>query len=445
MRWATLAAFGATTMIGTFGCPRLSPFQCDDDDQCDRKGGGVCVDDECAYPDPECPGTMLRYSPNAGGVANVCVPPSHADTGSGTLVASGSSESSTSGGITGCGTTRDVQLDASVLGSTSFASYPALVVIPMSAGLASEAASDASDVWFAAEDGTALPHEIDAWDPMTGVLAAWVRLPGWQVGTPLTLVLHAGDPASTPTADPTAVWGDTFAGVWHLGDALNDGRMDVMHDSTIAANNGYAVGDMTADQRVPGVIGSALQFDGVDDEVQIDADFTGMLESFTITAWVRIDGDDTVAQPLFQQLNGTLFPRCRRLPADAGGNVFCQLELDGEEQLLQVGASEQVFTDGTLRHFALVYDAGTGEARLIVDGEQVDSATATAAVPPVGGGDRFGLGRIEEFGTLDGMLDEVRISLAVLDPAWISADYRVQSTPANLVVAVGPALPWSCP
>ena len=443
MRWATLAAFGATTMIGTFGCPKLSAFSCDDDDQCDRAQGGVCVDNECAYPDPECPGTMLRYSPNAGSVANVCVPPAHADTGSGTFVAT--SESSTSGGVAGCGTTRELQLEAGVLGTTSLPGYPALIVIPGDAGLATEAAADASDVWFAAQDGTVLPHEIDAWDPTSGVLAAWVRLPGWQVGTPLVVVVHAGDAASTPTPDPTAVWGDTFAGVWHLGDALNDGRMDLMRDSTMLANHGYAVGDMTADQRVTGVIGGALQFDGVDDEVQIDAAFTGMLGSFTITAWVRIDGDDTVAHPLFQQLNGTLFPRCRRLPAEAGGNVFCQLELEGEADLLQVGASEMVFTDGTLRHFALVYDASTGEARLIVDGEQVDSGTATAAVPPVGGTDRFGLGRIEEFGTLDGMLDEVRISLAALDPAWIAADYRVQGMPANLVVAVGPALPWSCP
>src|SRR5574338_620078 len=114
MRWATLAAFGATTMIGTFGCPKLSAFSCEDSSQCDRAPDGVCVDDECAYPDPDCPGTMLRYSPNAGGVANVCVPPSHADTGSGTLA-----ESSTSGGVASCGTTRELQLEAGVRGTTS--------------------------------------------------------------------------------------------------------------------------------------------------------------------------------------------------------------------------------------------------------------------------------------------------------------------------------------
>jgi len=57
----------------------------------------------------------------------------------------------------------------------------------------------------------------------------------------------------------------------------------------------------------------------------------------------------------------------------------------------------------------------------------------------------FGIGRIDEFGSLLGMLDEFRVSLRALEPEWIAADFRVQGTPANLIVEVGAPEPAPCP
>lgn len=448
MRSRTFAALGATMVVGALGsgCPSLSPFRCEDDAQCDRSPDGTCLGDGCAYPDDSCPGLGLRYSENAREHPNECVMLFASATGSSSdsIADTGSSSGAATTGLTSCGEVRELELEVGLLGPTSLPGFPALVVVPPEAGLAADASADASDVWFATADGTVLPHELDAWDPATGELAAWVRLPGWEVGAPLVLLLHTGDVASAPPPTPTAVWADDYAGVWHLGDALDDARNDLVRDSTVLANHGFAIGGMGSDQQVDGVVGGALQLDGDDDEIQIEADFVGMLESFTISAWVRIDGDDSTAHPLFQQLNGTLFPRCRRLDATAGGNFFCQVELEGEAELLQVGASDGLFGDGELTHVALTWDAELGELRLFVDGEQVDMGTVGATVP-VGGVDGFGLGRIEEFGTLDGMLDEVRVSLQALAPERIAADHRNQRTPSNLVTTMGTATSWPCP
>ncbi|HET6583291.1 MAG TPA: hypothetical protein VFG69_07585, partial [Nannocystaceae bacterium] len=292
---------GATAVF-VAACPSLSPFRCDDDALCDRDAqSGMCIDGDCAYPDGDCPGSGLRFSPNARDKAGECVPPPTGET-AGTSGGDGTSGDSTDASTTGiatCGTERIVELDVGLLGPTSLPGYPALVVIADDATLAAESAPDAADVWFTDLDGVVLPHEIDAFDATTGTLQAWVRLPAWEVGMPLSLVLHAGDLASAPASSATAVWADDFAGVWHFGDELGDGRGEVVRDSTAAANHGFAVGDMNADQITEGVIGSAFLFDGVDDSIDVEAAFVGELESFTISWWTRIDGDDTTHHPFF--------------------------------------------------------------------------------------------------------------------------------------------------
>lgn len=435
---------GAIGAVGVLlgACPSVSPFHCDDDTQCDREGAsGVCIDGDCAYDDDECPGSGLRFSPNAGDRAGECVPQAGTETTSGTDSSTSSGDDSSSGNIPTCGTRRVVELDAGLLGSTSLPGYPALVVV-VDPTLANDAAPDASDVWFADETGAPLPHEVDAWDPETGTLAAWVRLPGWTIGAPLVVGLYAGDPEHAPTPTPSAVW-DAYTAVWHLGDALSDEEGEVVRDSSAALNHGFALGGMSADQLGDGVIGRAFLFDGDDDVVDVEAPFVGSLESFTVSWWARIDGDDSTHHPFFQSLNGTLYPRCRRLFAETGGNLFCQIGT--ESQTLDVGASENELPDGEIRHFALTYDGENSIARLYASGAEVSMDTAKVPGPLTTGTEHLGLGRIDEFGTLLGMIDEFRIAPSVLPPEWIAADVRVQGTPSNLIVAVDPAEPVVCP
>jgi hypothetical protein len=434
--------------IGAFGvllgaCPSVSPFACEESSQCDRDDEiGVCIDGDCAYDDQMCPGSGLKFSPNAGDRAGECVPAGGTESTGTTDTSSSSADDASSGDIPTCGTRRIVELDAGLLGPTSLPGYPALVVIADDPTLAADVLPDASDVWFADESGDALPHEIDAWDPDSGTLSAWVRLPGWTIGTPLVVALHAGDPEHAPEPTPAAVW-DSFSAVWHLGDALSDEEGEVVRDSSAALNHGFALGGMSADQLGDGVIGRAFLFDGVDDVVDVEAPFVGTLESFTVSWWARIDGDDSTHQPFFQALNGTLYPRCRRLIAKSGSNLFCQVGI--ESQTLGVGAEETELPDGEIRHFALTYDGKTSVARLFASGAEVSMAAAKVPGPLMTGTEHLGLGRIDEFGTLLGMLDEFRIAQSVLPPEWIAADVRVQGTPSNLILGVDPPEPVACP
>lgn len=84
------------------GCPAVDPYACDVDGQCVRNGvAGVCEDStsRCAFPDEDC-GSGYRYPSNAdAGLADQCVEPMSATTGSSGPV------STTTDASTGPGTT----------------------------------------------------------------------------------------------------------------------------------------------------------------------------------------------------------------------------------------------------------------------------------------------------------------------------------------------------
>lgn len=74
----------AIAVIAIAACLRPPGYQCEDDTQCVRAQGGVCIADACAYPDDTCEGTGLRwdeYGPTE--LSRVCVDGDASSGGSG--------------------------------------------------------------------------------------------------------------------------------------------------------------------------------------------------------------------------------------------------------------------------------------------------------------------------------------------------------------------------
>lgn len=65
----------ATFATAAAACFEIEGFECGSDDACTRDGtAGRCeAEGVCAYPSESCP-SQWRYSPNAGSLADVCVP-----------------------------------------------------------------------------------------------------------------------------------------------------------------------------------------------------------------------------------------------------------------------------------------------------------------------------------------------------------------------------------
>jgi Concanavalin A-like lectin/glucanases superfamily len=432
------------------GCPGVRPYVCAGDADCDRAGeAGRCLEDgACAYPVDQgvCESGWVR-SPNAAQRPGECEPGlgegtsgTTAATDAGTL--GSDSDSDVVSGTVDSGDPPTCGWLAPLVVSTVFLStsevlegYPLLVWIEAPALVAAIAATGDPVVTDAA--GVVLAQDLERLDEAAGVLVVWVRLPAYALGEPLPLQLRWGGAAVA--GDPAEVWAERYAGVWHMDDVLSGVDGDEIRNSARPSEPGLTTGQMQPEQRVAGVVGQGLQFDGEDDMVSVTAEFVGQLDSYAITFWVRYDGADEGPGDYFQRLNGDYFyPRCWR---QANGPVFCQYIVDDAVTSLGASLDQEV---GQLLHLAMVRDAAAATTRLYIDGELVneneDPAGATLPVE----GYPFELGH-GELGTLPGMLDEVRVSEQALPESWVRADYRTQIEPGVVLESVGEAEVVPCP
>ncbi len=100
---------------------------------------------------------------------------------------------------------RPLTVDASKVAGP-LTDYPLLVQLS-DPQLGSGAQADGDDLVFVAADGvTRLDHQIESWDPGTGTLTAWVRMPVLDAATN-RLFLYLGNAGAVDQSDPIGVWG----------------------------------------------------------------------------------------------------------------------------------------------------------------------------------------------------------------------------------------------
>ena len=116
--------------------------------------------------------------------------------------------------------------------------FPVLIHLPADTDLASKAQSDADDILFTASDGTTkLAHEIEKFDPSTGELIAWVKVPTLSSSTDTTIYLYYGNASASNQQDPENVWSNGYVMVQHMDETdIN------FYDSTSYDNNGTLYG-----------------------------------------------------------------------------------------------------------------------------------------------------------------------------------------------------------
>lgn len=308
----------------------------------------------------------------------------------------------------------------------TLANFPLYVALANDADLADHAATDGADIFFAGADGvTPLDHEIELWDPDTGSLIAWVRVPSIDAATGATLFLRYGDLDAAAAANPAGVWQQDFAAVFHLN---NDPDTPIV-DST-GARNGTAQGSMDATDLVTAKLGLGLELDGSNDVIDFQNPFVASVRTsaHTISGWVSqaASGDNEAFVVL-----GTGGPPNR--------SRFLHSRFDNGA--IAVGLySDDVLTDDDIQDdgFKLVhwtYNNGNQSSAVYIDGALVQGpqqhnnpADTEGNEGRIGNAPGGGTG----FGTnmgLNGIVDEVRISTVVRSDAWIAAEFANQNDP----------------
>lgn len=181
---------------------------------------------------------------------------------------------------------------AVVSGTTNLNNYPLLISITdaslrstVNGGYVTN--SNGYDIVFTSGTCTSLlPHEIETYDPLTGQLVCWVKLPTLTYSANTVIQIYYGNPTVTvASASPALVWNSDYTAVFHLSD---DPTMSApqMKNPVSAATSGSCLGGMTSTNSVAGIAGSCILFDETDDGIRVpDLDYTG---SFAISFWFYI-------------------------------------------------------------------------------------------------------------------------------------------------------------
>ena len=101
--------------------------------------------------------------------------------------------------------------------------FPVLVSVT-DTDLAAAARADGFDIVFTDDDETTkLAHEIERYNPATGELIAWVKVPNLTGSTDKVLYMYYGNATAANQQNSDAVWDANFASVHHLKEAPASG------------------------------------------------------------------------------------------------------------------------------------------------------------------------------------------------------------------------------
>ncbi len=128
-------------------------------------------------------------------------------------------------------------------------------------------ASDGSDIWFLAEDGTTkLESELVYIDVPNKRLEVYVKT-NLSSSIDTVIFLNYGNFNLSITNDE-GVWDSNFVMVQHMGQDPS-GSAPQLLDSTDKDNYGTSGGSMTSDDLIDGLHGKAIVFDGINDRFEI--------------------------------------------------------------------------------------------------------------------------------------------------------------------------------
>jgi hypothetical protein len=312
--------------------------------------------------------------------------------------------------------------------------FPVLVSIT-DTDLRDHAREDGNDILFTAADGvTKLAHEIESYDPSSGGLVAWVKVPSVSGTSSTPFFMYYGHAGAGPQESPASVWTNAFAGVWHLGE-IGSGAVGEFRDSTANANHGRGGNGDPAKTpiRAGGIIGNAQQFDGVNDFIRVPNHSSLQLTSaLTFSLWIKVTAFDIQHQtPL------------------AKGNCTYQIRRNGTTNVmvtaLRNSSCATIYTesatatgsvnDGEWHHLAVSYSGGENRVRIYQNGSQVADVATSGSLASDTEALIFGAHTEGNARWWNGLIDEVRVAGAARSAEWIGTEYNNQASPGTFLSA----------
>jgi hypothetical protein len=304
--------------------------------------------------------------------------------------------------------------------------FPVLIDVTDS-DLPLHAQPDGDDIAFTDSVGNQLYHEIESYSNDTGHLVAWVNVPFLSSTIDTTVYMYYGNPGAEDQQDSHNVWDSHNMMVQHLNE-----ESGLHYDSTFNGNDGTVYS--TVDQGTLGKIDGADKFTRVGGYVEVphSSTISGFDTAFTASFWVKLDRIDR-RQTLLNKFD-----------LSSGENGWF-IEYRNVERAFAFFASSTgtnyqwwyadfVPQADTWYNVVVVWQTNT-LPKFYVDGQQVPTVRVWNTISQIydNTGAPLHIGRCtyNSQRTLDGYLDEIRISDTNRSPVWIRTCYNNQETPSN--------------
>ncbi|HLJ29644.1 MAG TPA: DUF2341 domain-containing protein, partial [Candidatus Angelobacter sp.] len=275
-----------------------------------------------------------------------------------------------------------------------------------------------------------LDHEIESYDPLTGRINFWVRIPVLSHNTDTVIYLQYGSPAViTSQENRTGVWDSSYQMVLHLDEAAAP-----YHDST---SNAYAStgGGTSYPAQGQGKIGQGQSYNGgVGQYIAFSqSQSPNPNAAITMEAWIQTTQNSATGQvQMFGKGNNATLSY-EMLFSSGNTNTSAEALLNSSNSTVVTIAGTSTINDNNWHHIAVTAPT-TGNVVLYTDG--VANASLSNSAPLLmTTTDPLLLGAsCQNCFAMTGTLDEVRISNSARSADWIATEYNNQNSPSTFAL-----------
>lgn len=333
---------------------------------------------------------------------------------------------------------RSLRFDTSPTGvhlSTDLYSFPLLVELDDST-FDFDQTSTPGGLVFSKPDGTALPYEVERWDPPNKNATLWVLLDTVHADSSDQRITLKWDTLLTRNESrPRSVF-DTSNGfrmVYHLDSTVDIAGAGLSY--TNAAQDSYHGVDSTDGSREKGIAGNAAWFDGVDDYIDLGTPDIHS-SSLTAAAWVKVHEETGTDMRIFcKSISGSVSSQYWMGDID-GGKVRFRLKTNMETT--ELGAPEAAVGTGRWTLLFFRYDGdsmyvfryyGNADDGLMTSWPKSGPVSTEPSVPLWLGGNAASATKFPFWG----LIDEFRVSATARSEDWMKLCYESQKPGAQFV------------
>ncbi len=272
-----------------------------------------------------------------------------------------------------------------------------------------------ADIRFTDSEGNPLKYEIEKWDKGSNSVV-WVKVPEISSADTTIIYMYYGNPSAQDAQDTENVWDSNYMMVQHLEEDSSDTR----YDSTFNSNDGTPLGSISKDTAAQ--IDGADEFTSGDSIIVPDSSSLAITGNITISLWVKV----------------TDFVGYRGLVGKTKNDIPAPYDYYLDDGIPSFSGGSGVVSDSVPAtsspsfgwQYLAVRMSGT-EVTHYLNGTPNGTGTISAYIRDANKTLRIG-------SSMEGTIDEVRISNIARSSAWIKASYYSEcDTPSAHLVTFG--------